>query len=704
LTNDQIDAEDLPDMLYLSNGQILDVAQAASVSISSLSNNSCTLTVHPSESGWNYGSVADPSYGLAQLKSVVRQRDQQEMPLRNFWQTDRTLRDGADPLYENRIHFADLYADANAEESYLLTYEDIPSLRLAVTTIEGMPIDGTPSSTPIDLLSITFNKPINAETFSTKDLTLIVQGEPQDISNAKLSTVDSKTFLLDLSPLGDLGNGYYVLTVTTKDIVDYEGYLGNDGKSVGWNYYNNGQVQLSSSVLPNDAGSIQVTGNCAYGSTAVLHTTPNVGYEFVNWTINDEVVSTDTTYSCNLIGDISVTANYRLKSFVVTVDTDIEGGSISGSVTGSYNYGEELSFQAQPEDDYQLVEWLVNGSAVGTDSNLKIRVEQSTNISARFEQVRFEQVFTLHKGWNWVSTYFSEPLQLNWLDSRISQIRTSEGTSSTETLTLAPNTAYKVKAAYSFATTQKGTLSDANTIALKAGWNWIGYPLHETQNICSILSGAEEGDVLSGQLGFTTYSNQTWNGTLQTLTPGRGYLYHSESEKNLTVLEVSETTSDEEANSEQSLVDVYAYPSAMHLIIQVDLTEVTFTNDQIRIYAMAGNECRGASQAIGDLQYLTVYGEDSVDITFVMEVQDLEESVLCDVVIPFKEGIIGSYNAPYIMKFSALSDLVLTVRDLQQTPIYTIHGLLVSPQADTQTLMKLRPGIYIIRGRKYIVR
>ena len=73
------------------------------------------LTLTPSKSGWNYDNINDPTYGVTILESVVRESDGSSISLRNFWHTDRTLRDGMDPLYEHRIHFIDEFANNNAK-------------------------------------------------------------------------------------------------------------------------------------------------------------------------------------------------------------------------------------------------------------------------------------------------------------------------------------------------------------------------------------------------------------------------------------------------------------------------------------------------------------------------------------------------------------------------------------------------------------
>lgn len=124
LVNDIKDSQDLPDMLYLSDGT-KETVSLATVIVHKTDNNVYTLTVTPGSETWNYGSVADPTAGQKLLGSVVRQSDGMEMSLYNFWQTDRTLRFGRDPLYEFRLHFADKIQGAT--EKYLLTFVERPA-------------------------------------------------------------------------------------------------------------------------------------------------------------------------------------------------------------------------------------------------------------------------------------------------------------------------------------------------------------------------------------------------------------------------------------------------------------------------------------------------------------------------------------------------------------------------------------------------
>ena len=125
VVNDVVDSDDLPDSLYHTDGSITRVTIATTMeAVASTEANTYVLTVNGEAENWVYGSMLDPVRGRKKLIKVVRNEDQAEISLRNFWQTDRTLRDGREPLKENRLHMADSLMSAT--QSYTLYYDDKP--------------------------------------------------------------------------------------------------------------------------------------------------------------------------------------------------------------------------------------------------------------------------------------------------------------------------------------------------------------------------------------------------------------------------------------------------------------------------------------------------------------------------------------------------------------------------------------------------
>lgn len=122
LVNDVPDADDLPDEVYLTDGQQQSVTKAAGANISSMGQNTYLLTITPTTSGWTYGSLPDPTGGRLQIASIVRRQDGTTLPADNAWLTPVTMRDGKDPVHESRLHF--VCHTQGAAETWLLTFEE----------------------------------------------------------------------------------------------------------------------------------------------------------------------------------------------------------------------------------------------------------------------------------------------------------------------------------------------------------------------------------------------------------------------------------------------------------------------------------------------------------------------------------------------------------------------------------------------------
>ena len=253
LVNDIVDADDMPDMVYFADATQQPLYMATG-SIERLGNSEFRLTITPKQAGWNYGSITDPTGGRQRLTKIVRQSDGVELPADNVWQTDRTLRDGRDWLYENRLHFV---GDVQGSgETYVLTFEERPEVELAVESFIGVPPEGTLQETPLDAVTVRFNKAIREETFTADDLTLLCQGERQDEKAIGITRQSDTDYLLNLSRV-NRQDGYYVLTVQTAGITDSEGFNGRDGKSASWvQYIKDVTIGMEEALLPQEGETV----------------------------------------------------------------------------------------------------------------------------------------------------------------------------------------------------------------------------------------------------------------------------------------------------------------------------------------------------------------------------------------------------------------------------------------------------------------
>ena len=230
LVNDVVDAEDMPDMIYFTDATQNPVGRA-SVSISKVGTTDYRLTVTAATAGWSYASLPDPTGGTMQLVSIVRQDDGAAMPVDNAWQTWCTLRDGKDPVHEWRLHFVG-HVPAGGQ-TYLLSFEARPNVELEVESFKGAPESDVEQKTALKEVTVVFNKPIEASTFTTDDVSLQWQGNRLNAAEIVISRQSDTEYKLNLEKLTSQ-SGYYVLTVLTEGIKDTEGFSGTKSSYLTW--------------------------------------------------------------------------------------------------------------------------------------------------------------------------------------------------------------------------------------------------------------------------------------------------------------------------------------------------------------------------------------------------------------------------------------------------------------------------------------
>ena len=741
LCNDIEDADDQPDQVYFTDATQADVYMAASNNVVKLSRYEYEVTIQPVKEGWTYAKLLDPTVGKQKLLKVVRKSDNFELPLDNVWQTSRSIRDGQDWHYENRLHFVSEMAETG--ETFLLTYEQRPNVELdfVFSPIEYDPefAEQTLVTTDVNKLTVTFNKSIQAETFTAEDIVYQVQGEKRDLSQVEnlITPKAGKTnaYEIDLTTVNtQLPNGYYVLTVQGNGITDNEGYNGLFGRKTDWVLFRGGLVVLHTSTFPENSGTVVYetvdapsgmrragggdVESTEYGTTFILKATANEGYEFVNWTVGGVVVSSDPEYTTVANSDLDIVANFKKKQFML--DVTAEGnGSLSGAGTGYYDYDTDLKIVATPDADFKLKEWIVDGETRAADGNtLELNFKQATTVKAVFVRDIYTQTLTLAYHWNWMSTFLLEQQSLAEMSRYADRIVGQEdelfrdpnvgmvgGLDAIE-----PGKAYKVYATSRFSQNLRGHLNEG-AISLSKGWNWVAYPYFEQKSVASITN-AEDGDYIASQAGFTSFDGNTWEGTLADLAPGQGYLYKSATAKSLE-FNFDQTLSPARrvivhapvnAADASSFIDIHRYPNTMNVTARIYRDGMEQAGQAYNVYAMAGKDVRGVSQFVGQNHYLTVYGDEPVAITFVVEQAETGETFVANETLTFVSDVVGSRKEPFAISLDSTTGIDQVATESRPMTIYNLAGQLVSRDATIKTLQRLPKGIYIVNGQKCYVK
>ena len=415
LVNDIPDNANQPDQVYLTDATHDAVHVATSMSITRQSAVEYVLTVNTSQPGWTYGQLPDPTSGMQDILSIVRQRDGKVLPLDNVWLTDKTLRKGKDPLYENLLHFVG--EALNGTETYLLTFEERPDTVLEVSSFDGLPAEGSLSSVAVSEVRVAFNKAIRPATFTAADLTLTCQGRHLDASKATISQVSEKVYAIHLADLTTL-DGYYVLTVMTNEITDSEGFEGEKGFAAKWTQLNNGKATLAYTITPEGTGTIAIatrtaegaaigtpatmeengTLPVAIGSIARLTARPAEGYAFDHWSRGGETVSSDSIYEVVMAWNEEVTAHFRPKSYQVTIDNYLPQGKVTGAATGIYDYGTVLHLDVEPYGTNRFIKWVINDTEEVTTAKMDITVRgdlKLTTVYALLGDVNYDRILSI---------------------------------------------------------------------------------------------------------------------------------------------------------------------------------------------------------------------------------------------------------------------------------------------------------------------
>lgn len=746
LVNDVEDAFDQPDQIYFTDATQKDVLSAQSATATKKSGAVYELTVLPKQAGWTYTNLLDPTAGRQKLLKVVRKSDNLELPLDNVWQTNRSLRDGQEWTYEHRLHVVGEMASSG--ETYELTYEERPDVELEVEISE--PVYDTEFAQQhlvtedVDVVTVTFSKSIKPETFTAEDITLGVQGEKQNLATMTITPQeDNQTFKLDLSALNaTLPNGYYVLTVQTSDVTATDGYNGLVGKKVDWVLCRGGLVNVNTAVFPLNSGEVAMVPlddmaapngsrslwkapaaneGASYGKRYRLTATPEAGYEFVNWTMGEEVVSTDEVYDLIANGDVDIVANFKKKQFRVEMTTD-DQGTLRGSGTGLYDYQTELEVEAVPQEDFILKGWEIDGELQESTANpLTLTVTKATSVKALFVRDIYNQTLTLSPGWNWVSTYLSEQQSLGDMSRYANRLLSQENELFRDPElglvgnieAIMPGQAYKLDASQRFSRTMRGHLNNS-PVSMQKGWNWMAYT-YNTQRGLEVIQNPSEGDYIVSQQGFSQYADNTWEGTVSQLLPGEGYLYKSATEKQMALnyetapagaraaSRMALTTGASEENPELMRI-MHLYPNTMNVTARIYRDGMELSGVDYNVYAFAGNELRGMSRFVGSNHYLTVYGDQPVTITFVVEAAETGDSYVVGETLRFAEGVVGSRTSPFAFTVGGSTGIDQRVDTSRPMTVYSLEGVLVSRDATLKTLRNLPKGVYIVNGHKCFVK
>ena len=143
-------------------------------------------------------------------------------------------------------------------------------------------------------------------------------------------------------------------------------------------------------ALSNPGGGGTTTGAGTYTASSIISVTatPATGYQFVNWTEDGSVVSTNASYTFTVTSGRTLVANFSQIIYTVTTSSSpAAGGTSSGD--GTYSSGSSATVTANPATGYQFVNWTQGGSPVSTSVSYSFTVISNLTLVANFTQATY---------------------------------------------------------------------------------------------------------------------------------------------------------------------------------------------------------------------------------------------------------------------------------------------------------------------------
>ena len=253
-----------------------------------------------------------------------------------------------------------------------------------------------------------------------------------------------------------------------------------------------------------------------------------------------------------------------------------------------------------------------------------------------------QQQRELNKGWNWMSLYLKPDEGQAWDVSYvfndnclpyIEEVKEhnyfvmpdknrSKLTGSLRNIEVGKM--YKVRMNEDYILSRTGMLVDLDNTpqTIMPEWNWIGslasYVMSPDMAFADL--NPEKGDMVKNRTSFASYNGQVWEGKLQEIKPGEGYLYHSNATHIKSfhypkqVLSTSATSRRRVAGTEEwhwTVENINHYPDNMTILATLEKDGMQI--DDAEVAAFIDNECRGTIKGIDGHYFLTVLGISAED-------------------------------------------------------------------------------------------
>ena len=503
------------------------------------------------------------------------------------------------------------------------------------------------------------------------------------------------------------------------------------------------EYTVSISADPTIGGTVTEGGTFHYGDVINLIATPNTGYRFHGWSINNNLIA-DNPYSYTVTGDVIIVAEFLETSTLYAIQVSANGnGTVDGG--GSFLSGTTITVTATPDEGYQFESWSENGNVVSNDAEYTFVVTRPRNLVANFvQQATGEQTLILNAGWSWMSSYvecspelfeaLQEGIAANNTTAQIKNmtdglmLNNGSWSGTAVTLTNEGMLMTSLENATEVTLTAAPANPSEHPITINPGWNWIGFisadPIALTEAMAGIAPN--NGDQIKDMSDVATYSG-AWTGTLVTLEPGNGYMYYNNGAA-MTLVYPAAAKGVVRPIPVEKYWNTNVHEHATNLVMMATLDESQFqmAEGNYEIGAFVGDECRGSARlqktTNGYVAFLVIHGEYGEAISFKLyDVMNAMETGVAEEQITYVANATnGSVEEPVVLHFRGTADLNEETQSLRVFPNPAHDWIMIEGEGlqtvslisvTGQTLLKrtmtdnsirltvdgLTPGLYLIQ-------
>ena len=227
-----------------------------------------------------------------------------------------------------------------------------------------------------------------------------------------------------------------------------------------------------------------------------------------------------------------------------------DGGLVTGA--GIYDIGDICTLTASACEDHIFMCWTEDGEVVSTQAEYAFCVRKDRDLMAHFAPSFQSWTINFGTGWNWFSTNVEitlDDLKAALVDalpgtnitikSRTQNVAYNPGTNQWRgsLTTLDVTQMYIIYASTDCQITLTGVPINPAThpVIIHNGANGIAFTLGENMPVVDAFAGfAIDGDIIKNKTSDVSYTNGEWSGSLNTLEPGQGYMYISNTQETRT--------------------------------------------------------------------------------------------------------------------------------------------------------------------------